>query len=152
LYAEDFGPGHPAAGRDRGVSIVGDNPVRSPGDTSDLPPSGEQLLRMEDKDAPRREKIRSAVDRDFGDFDDAVNYFATSTQEILEQPPPAGHPGVVADTHAHWAPESASNATPGLVNVPELILVAAVLTDHAIHWIGHKVSEKKEREKADASH
>jgi hypothetical protein len=149
---EDFGPSHAIVDRDSGTNVVGEKPDRSSGDTSDIPPNGEQLVEMEDKNAPRREKIRSALDRDFKDFDDTVNYFITSTQEILEQPPPTGHPGVIADTHAHWAPESAANATPGLGNVPELVLVAGVLADRAIHWIGHKVSEKREGAKADANH
>ena len=152
LYIEDFGPNRATVGRDSGINVVGEKPDRSPGDMSDVPPSGEQLVEMEDKVAPRREKIRSALDRDFKDFDDTVNYFATSTQEILEQPPPTGHPGVVADTHSHWAPESAQNPTPGLGNLPELVLVAGVLGDRAIQWIGHKVSEKREGAKANASH
>jgi hypothetical protein len=47
-------------------------------------------LGAEDKATPLREKVRSAVDRDFKDFDDTVNYFSTTTQESLEQPPLPG--------------------------------------------------------------
>jgi hypothetical protein len=151
LYAEDFGPGHTAAGRDRGVNVVGEKPAKSPGDTSDLPPTGEQLVEMEDKDAPRREKIRSLVDRDFGDFDDAVSKFTATAEQILEQPPPTGHPGVLVDTHSHWAPESPPNATPSMGGIAELTLVVGVLADHATHWAGRKMDEMKGRAEADAN-
>ena len=151
LYEEDFGPRRTAPGRDRGVNVVGKKPVRSPGDTSDLPPTGEQLAEMENQDAPRVERARNMFDRDFHDFSDAASNFATTARQILEQPPPTGHPGVMVDTHSHWAPESAPNATPSVEGIIEVAFVAGVLVDQAIHRLGRRISDEKERAKADAS-
>jgi hypothetical protein len=145
LYAEDFGPRPPAPGRDRGVNVVGDKPAKSPGDTSDLPPTGEELVETADEGKPRAERVRNRLYKSLDDADDSINNAATSAKAYLEQPPPTGHPGVIADTHAHWAPESPQDATPSVESVAELILVAGVLVDQAILKARHKIHEMRER-------
>jgi hypothetical protein len=132
--------------------VVGDKPDKSPGDISDLPPAGEGLLEPDDKNATRAEKLRNLFDRDFGDVDDAVTNTATSVQQVLDQPPPAGHPGVQVDTHPQWVPESTPIATPDVASMAELGLVLAVVADRTIDYVRHKVAEMRGRDKADASH
>ena len=145
LYAEDFGPKPATAGRDRGVNVVGDKPVRSPGDASDLPPSGEELVETADEDDSRTEKFRNRLFKSIEDIDDTINDAAPVVQSVLLQPPPTGSPGVIADTHAHWMPESPPNATPSVGGIAELTLVASVLVDRAIHRARHKVANETGR-------
>jgi hypothetical protein len=152
LYAEDFGSRHAAVGRDRGANVVGDKPARSPGDTSDLPPTGAELVETADEDKPRMEKFSNAFYKGFDDIDDGAKTMVTSAKEFLDQPPPTGHAAVVADTHAHWVPESTPDATPGVGDVMEVVLVAGVLADRAFHWVRNRVNDKTGRANADASH
>jgi hypothetical protein len=49
------------SGRDQGMNVVGDKPSRSPGDTSNLPPTGEKLLETEDDSASHLEKLRQKI-------------------------------------------------------------------------------------------
>jgi hypothetical protein len=140
LYAEDFGSKQTGAGRDRGSNVVGDEPVKSPGDTSDLPPTGDELVETADKEAPRPEQFRNRLYKRLDDIDDAVTNAVPTVQDVLAQPPPTGSPGAIADTHAHWAPESTPNATPSIGSIAEVVLVAGILADRAIHWASHKVA------------
>jgi hypothetical protein len=146
LYAEDFATRHATAGRDRGFNVVGDKPVKSPGDTSDLPPTGGELVEMEDKDASRTEKFRSRLYKSLEDIDDAINDTAPAVQGAMIQPPPAGSPGVMVDTHSHWSPEAAPDATPSVGGVAEVALVVGVLVDQVVHRIRHKVSTETGRD------
>jgi hypothetical protein len=152
LYAEDFGSKHATADRDRGTNIVGDKPARSPGDTSDLPPTGAELVETAGEDKPRVEKFSHAFYKGFDDIDDGAKTMVTSAKEFLDQPPPTGHAAVVADTHAHWVPESTPDATPGVGDIAELVLVAGVLADRAFHRVRNTVNDKTGRANADASH
>jgi hypothetical protein len=149
LYAEDFGgkntTGDANAARDHGINVVGDKPVKSPGDTSDLPPTGEELVEPDDENATRAEKVRNWFNKDFGDIDDSVKNMVTPAQQLLDQPPPTGHPGVSVDTQPRWAPESAPNATPDIGNIAELGLVLAVLGDRTFDYVRHKVAEMRGR-------
>lgn len=145
LYAEDFVSKHTGAGRDRGSNVVGEEPVKSPGDTSDLPPSGDELVETADEDAPRPEQFRNRLYKRLDDIDDAVTNAVPTVQDVLVQTPPTGSPGAIADTHAHWAPESTPNATPSVGSIAEVVLVASILADRAIHWASHKVANETGR-------
>jgi hypothetical protein len=147
LYEEDFGAKRAVSdaqpGRDRGTNVVGDKPVKSPGDTSDLPPTGEELLETADEDAPRTEKIHNQFYKSFDDIDDAAKTMVTSAKAFLDQPPPTGHPGVLVDTQPQWEPESAPNATPDAGSFAEIALVSVVLGDRTIDWAKHKLAEMR---------
>jgi hypothetical protein len=149
LYREEFGPlaaAHkPASGWDRGANVVGGKPDRSPGDTSDLPPTGEELVETADKEASRPEKLRNQFFKRLEDVDDSINDVAPEAQQILEQQRPTGHPAVVADVHSHWVPESVPDATPSVGSIAEVVLVLGVLADRAIHWSTRKVADKTGR-------
>jgi hypothetical protein len=145
LYADDFGPKPATGGRDQGVNVVGNKPDKSPGDTSDLPPSGKELLERAEDDAPRPEKFRNKFYEGIDDISQGATPMVNAAREYLEQPPPTGHPGVVTDTHPYFTPESPSNATPGVGDIIELTLVAGVLADRTIHWGRRIIAEKMER-------
>jgi hypothetical protein len=146
LYAEDFGPKPATAGRDRGVNVVGDKPVKSPGDTSDLPPSGKELLEKAEDDAPSAEKFRRKFYEGVDDLSQGTTPMVNAAREYLEQPPPTGHPVVVTDSHPYFAPESPTNATPGVGDIIELALVAGVLADRTMHWGRRIIAEKTGRD------
>jgi len=142
LYAEDFGPQPATTGRDRGIDVVGEKPVKSPGDTSDLPPSGEELVETADEDESSAEKFRKKFYEGIDDLSEGATPMVNAAREYLEQPPPTGHPAVVADTHAYYTPESPTNATPGVGDIIELTLVAGVLAERTIHWGRRIIADK----------
>lgn len=76
----------------------------------------------------------------------------TTVQQIMDQPPPSGHPGVVVDTQLQWGSESVPNATPDIGNIAELGLVLGVLSSRTFGYVRHKVAEMREGATADASH
>jgi hypothetical protein len=133
------------AGRDQGVNIVGDKPDRSPGDTSDLPPSGEQLLHMEKEEASRFDKFRNELNRDFGDISDVVKQKAETAQQILERPPPIGHPEVAVPAGPQIRPETQAHAIPDVGTVADIGLVLGVVGIQTGRWIRHKLAERQGR-------
>jgi hypothetical protein len=137
LYAQEFGARADAAnatsGRERGTNVIGDKPDKSPGDTSDLPPSGGELVETADEDAPHTEKFRHQLYEAMEDIDDTLTDAAPTAQQILDQPPPTGHPGVMVDV-PHLGPEFTPIATPSVVGMVELALVAGVIVERAVHW------------------
>jgi hypothetical protein len=132
-------------GWDQGANVVGDKPDRSPGDRSDPPPTGEQLLEPEDQDASRAERLQRRLDREFGDVADSVKNTASSVQEILSQPPPAGHPEVPVQVGPVLGPESQHYTTPDASAIAELGLVVGVLGAHFYHWVSGKASDRRRR-------
>jgi hypothetical protein len=132
-----------SGGREKGVNVVGDKPDRSPGDTSDLPPAGEELVELENNDTSRPERLKRWFDREFDDVDDVVNKTATSVQELLERPPPTGH----AEVQVPAGPqiESVPHGTPDAGAIAELGLVMGMLGAHAYGAIHRKVAEVRRR-------
>jgi hypothetical protein len=83
-----------AAGRERGANVVGDKPDRSPGDTSDLPPTGEELLEGETGKHSRLDGLRREWEKEDvldGLHSETEQDFNT-IQSVLEAHPPEGHP------------------------------------------------------------
>jgi hypothetical protein len=133
------------AGRDAGTNVVGNEPDRSPGDTSDLPPAGEQLLNVENDEAPRAEKLRNEFYKEFGDVTDAVSQEAGTVQQILERPAPTGHPEVPVPARPEVAPEAALHGTPDAGTVAEMGLVLGVMGIQAGRWVRHRLAELRGR-------
>lgn len=78
--------------RDRGTNVVGDKPDKSPGDTSDLPPTGADLLEMEGKDESRADKFRNKFYGELEDVIDSTKDQVETVKDLLEGPSPTGHP------------------------------------------------------------
>jgi hypothetical protein len=88
-------------GWEQGANVVGDKPDKSPGDISDLPPTGEQLLDLEDDKRSRLDGLRREFERDevLDGLHGEAEQDATTVQSILAARPPEGHPvQVVPDT------------------------------------------------------
>jgi hypothetical protein len=132
-------------GRDQGVNVVGDKPDRSPGDTSDLPPTGEQLVNREKDEVSPFDKFRNELNKDFGDISDVVSEKAETVQQILERPRPISHPEVTVPAGPQIGPETPAHAIPDAGTVADIGLVLGVLGIQTVHWIRHKLDEVKGR-------
>jgi hypothetical protein len=145
LYQQDFGeqPAAPSAstGRDRGTNVIGDKPVKSPGDTSDLPPTGEELLKMQDDKKPRLEKLRDKFYEELEDVDDATKEQGETLQNLLERPPPTGHPEVAVNAGPMIGPEIAQHVTVDAGSVAEVALVLGVIGYQTGRWMEHRVEK-----------
>jgi hypothetical protein len=140
-----------STGWGEGVNVVGEKPTKSPGDISGLPPTGEQLMKMESENAPTLEKLGNMFDRDFGDIHDAAENIANPIQMMLDHPPTgATTPVVGVDTRQYWTPTPVAHAAPDTTAMMDLGLALVVVGDRAARWFGHKLSER--RREADASH
>jgi hypothetical protein len=130
------------SGRERGSNVVGEKPDRSPGDTSDLPPDGEELLRMEDDDASLSEKVRDLVDHELEDIDDAVKETASDIHDLFLHPPP-GHPEVAVPVGPEISPPAVQHGTLDPAGIAEIVLVGGVLGTAAGHWLWTKVLNRE---------
>jgi hypothetical protein len=144
LYREDFGRKTPvegvARGRDRGINVVGDKPLKSPGDTSDLPPTGADLLEMEDEDESRADKFRKKL---YDEFDDVIDSEKDGVATVLDLTvrPPTGHPEVQVNSGPVFGPEIPQHATVDPGSITELAMVLGVIGFQTGRWIHHKVEE-----------
>jgi hypothetical protein len=88
-------------GWEQGVNVIGGRPDKSPGDISDLPPTGEQFLDLEDGKRSRLDGLRRGLERDevLDGLHGEAEQDANTVQSILAARPPEGHPvQVVPDT------------------------------------------------------
>lgn len=82
------------AGQERGSNVVGDKPVRSPGDGRDIPPTGEELLEGETRKRSRLDGLRHEWEKDevLDGLHSEAEQDTSTIQSILEARPPEGHP------------------------------------------------------------
>ena len=143
LYREDFGGKTTAdsagPGRDRGTNVVGDKPAKSPGDTSGLPPTGADLLEMEDKDESRADKFRKKFYGEFDDVIDSAKDQVETVKDLLERPSPTGHPEVPVNSGPVFGPEIPQHATVDPSSITEMGMVLGVIGFQAGRWIHHKI-------------
>src|SRR5262249_11286928 len=116
-------------------------PEKSPGDTSDLPPTGEQLLDMESGKRSRFEALRHEAEKEenLDGLHSEIEQDANTVQRWLEPHRPAGHPEqpVMMSTQAmpdHMV-DAGSLATVGLV--------LGVMAVEAGRWIHGKLERAK---------
>jgi hypothetical protein len=145
LYQHDFGPhaaaSSAAAGRDRGTNVVGDKPDKSPGDTSDLPPTGGELLKMGEDKEPRPERLRDKFFDKLDDINDATKEQGETLRKLMDRPPPTGHPEVAVNSGPMIGPEMAQHVTVDVGSTAEVAMVLGVIGFQAGRWIEHKVEE-----------
>jgi hypothetical protein len=127
-------------GRESGSNVVGDKPDRSPGDISDLPPTGEELLEAESDEATRPEKFRNKVYRSFDDVTDAAKDQSEAVQNLLERPQPAGHPEVAVPSRPEIVSASSQQGPIDAGTMVETFLVVGVLGYELGRWLRHKVN------------
>lgn len=134
---------HWASGeRAEGDNVVGQAPDRSPADTSDLPPTGEQLLHLDNDKASRAERVRLEGYRSADDILNVTRTWSELGHDLLAKPPPTGH------TEANTRPEISPVPYEGLnpSDTASALLVFSALTAEAIgkgvkHWHGRKGHE-----------
>jgi hypothetical protein len=85
-YTKEEGPGW-----EQGSNVVGEQPERSPGDTSDLPPAGQELLDMEGDKLSRFEKLRRETYKEIDDIHDISQDDGDDLAKLFDRPPMASH-------------------------------------------------------------
>lgn len=136
-----------SSGRDRGTNVVGDKLDRSPGDRSDLPPTGDQIVEMEDPKASRAERARKEFlsEENLGDAFDATDAWAKTGQDLFSRPPTGQHIEVPAQGPVFIAvPEQ--EIDPGSVATAGLVL--GILGAEFFRWGKHKVEHMRGRHRA----
>jgi hypothetical protein len=93
-YRKEYG-----SGWEQGTNVVGDKPSRSPGDTSDLPPTGEELVEMEDDSGSNLEKLRRKIYERVDDISDGSEEYGGTLGQLLERPPTETHTLVPTTPH-----------------------------------------------------
>lgn len=132
--------------REQGRNIVGDKPDRSPGDTSDLPPSGERLLEADDDTTGSRlERFGKKVAREVGDVTDGAKSQAETVRDLLQRPSPAGHPEAPVRSGPVSGSDAPHQAAPDPGAIAELGVVAGVIGFRVAQWVHHKVDARKGR-------
>lgn len=96
----------PLGGADTGSDVVGE-PWTDP--TSDLPPSGEELVKMDDDDKSRPEKIRKKFFEVVSDAHDITGKAANKGHDIFTHPP-TGHAETSTAPEVVPAPHDGVNA------------------------------------------
>jgi hypothetical protein len=136
-----------SSGREQGTNVIGEKPDRSPGDRSDLPPTGEQIVEMEDPKASRAERARKEFlsEENLGDAFDATDEWAKTGQDLFTRPPtsqhievPAQGPEITAAPQQEIDPGSAATAG----------LVLGILGAEFFRWGKHKVEHMRGRHRA----
>jgi hypothetical protein len=132
--------------REPGENVVGEKPDKPPGDTSDLPPTGEHLVDMEREKLSRFEGLRreSEKEENLDGLHSEVEHDADTIQKWLQGRPPAGHaeqpvltsPQIGPEVH-HYEVEAGSLATMGLM--------LGVLGVEAVRWAHRRLETLRGR-------
>lgn len=125
-----------------GTNVVGEKPDRSPGDTSDLPPTGEQLLSMEGDRESRLDRLRRTTEgpETFDDLQDSLEKNVNLAHDAFQRPEPTGsHTEVPHQPEFTAPPHQATDA--GQIAVTGLVV--GVLGVELFRWVHHKVSPLK---------
>lgn len=135
--------------RDLGHNAVGEKETRSPGDTSDLPPTGEELVETADRGKSRLERLKNEAFQEFKDVLDATKDETQTILDVMSRPAPAGHAEVPVRDGPVAAPAEGQHPTPSPDAVVQMAFVGGVIAIQAGHWAGHKVHELMRRQDAD---
>ena len=136
-----------STGREQGTTAVSDKPDRSPGDTRDFPPTGEQLVEIDDQKASRAERARKEFlsKENLGDAFDATDKWAKTGQDLFSRLPTGQH--VEVPTHEpvitmmqHQEVDSGSVAAAGLA--------LGIIGAEFFQWGRRKVEHRRGRHRA----
>jgi hypothetical protein len=103
--------------RQVGIPVVGERPDKSPGDTSDLPPTGGELLEPDDNKRSRMERLREKAESSevLGDTPDSAQQQCDAVHEILDARHPQGATVQVTSDSPHILSPAADQ--PGLGDI-----------------------------------
>jgi hypothetical protein len=131
-----------------GENVVGEKPDRSPGDTSDLPPSGEELAETAgDGESSRLERLRRELYRHSDDAQDALEKNANLVHDVFSRPPTSSlevspvHRPYISEM-PHYGADAGSVATAAFV--------LGVVIDRGVHQLMQNWQNIRERENDDA--
>jgi hypothetical protein len=129
-----------AGGWDQGANVVGDKPDRSPGDASDLPPAGEQLLSMEEGRLSRFEALRRESEKEevLDGLHGDLEHGADAIQKWLGQRLPVGHAEQPVPASPQRSPEG-HHAEVSAGSVAAMGLVLAVMGIEAGRLVHRKL-------------
>lgn len=133
--------------REQGSTVVRDKPDRSPDGTRDFPPTGEQLVEIEDQKASRAERARKEFlsKENLDDAFDATDKWAKTGQDLFNRLPTGQHVEVPAQEQAitmmpHHEVDSGSVATAGLA--------LGIIGAEFFRWGRRKVEHRRGRHRA----
>jgi hypothetical protein len=124
--------------RQVGIPVVGEKPDKSPGDTSDLPPTGDALLKPDETDVPRYKRFGREVFREVEEARDLGQNLAETAHNVLSQPSPTGYVGV---TPRDATVTNIPTAAPDPGSIASLVVVSGVLGFRAAEAAHHKAAK-----------
>ena len=129
--------------QEQGENVVGEKPDRSPGDTSDLPPTGDQLVDTAGDNAPTVERFRRELHRQSGDVADGLGKYTNLAHGVFSRPPAGSYEVTPARTpyvsETHYGTDVGSIATAAFV--------VGVLIDRAARWLARHWSQHRKGER-----
>jgi len=134
------------SGWTQGDSVVGPEPDKSPGDTSDLPPSGDELIEMESTKKSRFDGLLHEAEKEetLDNLHDVLDEDGTTVQKWLSARPPEGHPEQpVPVSSPHLIPGAPEHGIDG-GNAATAVMVAGIVTVHMVRWIDGKLRHGKD--------
>lgn len=134
-----------ASGWEQGANVVGDKPDQSPGDTTDLPPTGEELLEMDNDKLSRFEKFRRETYKEIDDILDTSEQDSGTIEQLFDHPPTGGHAEVPVGHPVVDQPPSPGVDGGHFVVAGMVLAIAGVETVRAIR---HTVDKWKGRHHA----
>jgi hypothetical protein len=134
---------HPDDGWGQGTNVVGDKPDRSPGDTSDLPPTGEELLSTRGDRESRLERLRRETEspETFDDLQDNLGKNVNLAHDVFHRPEPTGSHTEVPSHQPELTVPVHQGTDAGQIAVTGLVV--GVLGVELFRWVRHKVSSLK---------
>lgn len=124
-------------------NVVGEKEDRSPGDISDLPPTGEKLVETEDSDAPRPQRVGRKLFREVDDFVDAAKTETDAVSMALKNPGPTNM--CIEGAPPTRGPEI-TDASPHPTPTPGAIVEATLYTGLALFRTGQAIQHTLRRE------
>lgn len=125
-------------------NVVGEKVDRSPGDISDLPPTGEELVETEESDVPRAQRLGRKLFREVDDVVDAAKTETDAVSMALKNPGPTNM--CIEGTPPTRGPEI-TDASPHPTPTPGAIVEATLYTGLALFRTGQAIEHSLRRER-----
>jgi hypothetical protein len=98
---------------------------------------------MEDDKKPRSEKIRDKFFGELGDLTDATKEEAGTLRNLMERPPPTGHPEVAVNAGPMIGPEVQQHVPVDVGSMVELVMCLGVIGVQFGRWVHHKAEARR---------
>jgi hypothetical protein len=144
-YLADVADADRQSHRDQGTNEVGSKPSQSPGDISDLPPPGDELIEMESSKKSRFAELFQEAEKEenLDGLHDAVTESTSTVQRWLSARPPEGHAEQSTPTHHPYLTSGVPDHGIEGGDMAGAVLMTGVLTVHAARWIDDKLRHRE---------